>query len=379
MRVAALFAGIGGIERGLHRAGFESEVFCERDPWARGVLRRWQPDVPILPDIRKIKSLPTVDLLSAGYPCQDLSQAGGTAGIKGARSGLVKEVFRLVTKMRPKPEWILLENVPFMLTLRRGEAMKLVTRAIEDLGYRWAYRTIDSRAFGLPHRRRRVFFLASRTQNPGAVLFSEDAGQPSDPTERTLARGFYWTEGNTGLGWAIDAIPTLKGGSTIGIPSPPAIWWPETGFVGTPDIRDAERLQGFRAGITSVHVDGKRITAGSRWRLVGNAVSVPVAWWVGRRLLSPTCDLDVPLKPLNGNWPPAAVTGNRPGGRPMAVEVSEWPVERRDVHLDEFLRYPAAPLSRKATIGFRNRLKNSELHREKGFLGDLGRHARNQI
>ena len=56
-------------------------------------------------------------------------------------------------------------------------------------------------------------------------------------------------------GWAVDAVPTLKGGSTVGIPSPPAIWYPDDDYIGTPDIRDAERLQGFDAGWTAVAVD----------------------------------------------------------------------------------------------------------------------------
>lgn len=378
MKVVALFAGIGGIERGLHRAGFQTEIFCEKDQWAREVLNRWQPEVPILEDIREVRSLPYADLICAGYPCQDLSQAGRSRGIKGARSGLVTEIFRLVASMRKKPEWILLENVPFMLSLRSGEAMRFVADSVEELGYRWAYRIIDTRAFGIPHRRRRVFFLASRNEDPAAVLFSHDAGESVEPKGLKLPRGFYWTEGNTGLGWAVDAIPTLKGGSAVGIPSPPAIWWPKTGFVGTPDIRDAERFQGFRSGTTQVEIDGKQISRGDRWRLVGNAVSVPVAKWVGGRITHPGTKHDVEKAPINGRWPSAATSNDRPGGRRWEMVISEWPVSPHEVHLDDFLRYEPAPLSRKATLGFARRLKRSALDFEPRFLKALEEHAEDQ-
>src|SRR5690606_19679397 len=110
--------------------------------------------------------------------------------------------------------------------------------------------------------------------------------------------GFYWTEGLRGLGWAVNAVPTLKGGSSIGIPSPPAIVLPD-GRVVTPDIRDAERLQGFPADWTKVAETVARRSA--RWRLVGNAVSVPAADWIGKRLLKPAAVKDFEIAPMRGH------------------------------------------------------------------------------
>ncbi|MGH9194892.1 MAG: DNA (cytosine-5-)-methyltransferase, partial [Acidimicrobiia bacterium] len=218
----------------------------------------------------------------------------------------------------------------------------------------------------------------SRREDPGAVLFAKDAGDPFEPTTPDLPRGFYWTEGNSGLGWAVDAVPTLKGGSAIGIPSPPAIWWPETGFIGMPAIEDAERLQGFRAGTTSVDVEEKSISRGDRWRLVGNSVSVPVAKWVGDKLVSRGTHPEVTKSPLNGKWPSAAVSGDRPGGRRWSVNVSEWPTRPHEVHLDDFLLYEPTSLSARATLGFMRRLKGSGLNYEKRFLAALERHAKTQ-
>jgi DNA (cytosine-5)-methyltransferase 1 len=97
MKIAALFAGIGGLEVGLHRAGHQTLLFAENWPIAAAVLAQRFPHVPNEGDVRELRSLPRkVDLLTAGFPCQDLSQAGKTAGIGGTRSSLVSQVFRLL-------------------------------------------------------------------------------------------------------------------------------------------------------------------------------------------------------------------------------------------------------------------------------------------
>jgi DNA (cytosine-5)-methyltransferase 1 len=249
MKVAALFAGIGGLEAGLHRSGHQTVLFAENWSVAAAVLKRRFPEIPNEGDIRELRSLPReVELLTAGFPCQDLSQAGKTAGIKGTRSSLVADVFRLLDR-RPIP-WVVLENVPFMLHLDNGRAMKRLVAAFEERGYLWSYRVVNSLAF-LPQRRERVFFVASRTADPADVLFVDDA-EPRIPktTLKSHAHGFYWTEGIRGLGWAPDAVPTIKNGSSVGIPAPPAMLMP-SGEVVKPDLRDAERLQGFEAEWTS--------------------------------------------------------------------------------------------------------------------------------
>ena len=277
MNVGALFAGIGGLELGLSRAGHHAVMTCEVWEPAVNVLADRFDGVPNKPDVRKLKSLPRqVDLLTAGFPCQDLSQAGNTAGIAGKKSGLIDHVFRLLD--RRKIPVVVLENVSFMLQLDKGAAMGRLTAAFEERGYRWAYRTINTLSF-LPQRRERVFFIASCCDLvPQNVLFEDEVTPPNNISKLTTrAHGFYWTEGTRGLGWADDAIPTLKNGSTIGIPSPPAILMPD-GRLIKPDIRDAERLQGFPENWT------KCAEMQARWPLVGNAVSVPVAEWLGHRI-----------------------------------------------------------------------------------------------
>jgi DNA (cytosine-5)-methyltransferase 1 len=372
LSVAGLFAGIGGLELGLARAGHRTEMLCEIDVGAQAVLRAHMPELPLHADIRTLTSLPKeTNLVVGGFPCQDLSQAGKAIGIEGARSGLVGEIFRLL-RTDPKP-WVLLENVPFMLQLSKGRAMEVIITALEELGYRWAYRVVNSRSFGLPQRRERVILLASLDGDPRDVLFADEASEPKesgDPLGR-IACGFYWTEGTRGLGWAVDSVPTLKGGSTLGIPSPPAIVMP-SGEIVTPDIRDAERLQGFEIDWTAP--SSEVVKHGHRWKLVGNAVTVDVAAWVGRRLREPSktgrCIQGGPILP-GVSWPKAA--WNVGEGR-FSANISTFPAQIQGLPLHEFLQFKPWPLSHKATAGFLSRAEASSLHFPKGFLRRLRKH-----
>jgi DNA (cytosine-5)-methyltransferase 1 len=359
LKVAGLFAGIGGIEVGLGRAGHETILLCEWDESARRVLDDKFPTIQLEGDVAELETVGDVDLVTAGFPCQDLSQAGRAAGIRGSRSGLVDHVFRLWDQAECEPTWLMLENVSFMLSLDRGEAMTWLTKQLEDRGLRWAYRVVDSQAFGLPQRRQRVILLASRSEDPRPILFNQDHGVVEVADRTGLACGFYWTEGVRGLGWAVDAVPTLKGGSTIGIPSPPAIWRAGSRTLVTPDLRDAERLQGFDADWTAAAEPAKRGKRTDRWKLIGNAVSTPVAEWVGSRLTTSENyeRVDLVLAP-GAKWPKAAWGAE---GARHAVEVSMWPVAYPRPHLHDFLQFEPALLSARATAGFLSRAAKGNL------------------
>jgi DNA (cytosine-5)-methyltransferase 1 len=366
MKLVGLFSGIGGIELGFDRALgqlVETQMLCEWWSPAQQVLSARFPGVDLHPDVRRLRGLPSgCDVVAAGFPCSDLSQAGRTAGITGDQSSLVSHVFealRLAERRSRRLPWLLIENVPNMLALDRGQAIRYLVDELESLGYRWAYRVVDSRFTGVPQRRRRVLLVASKSEDPRPVLFADDAGPRPAQELRDDAYGFYWTEGRGGLGWAEDAVPTLKGGSTIGIPSPPAIWVPdaESGRkIVTPSIEDAEELQGFARGWTAT-VDGRGLKNRPRWKLVGNAVTVGVAAWVASRLAEPGTEMATSKEWRGrGAWPSGA-WGEK--GTVYAV-----------VDHDH-----AAPLSHRGASGFWRRLQQGNLGRTPGFREDVVEHV----
>lgn len=374
-RIVGLFAGIGGLEAGLGAAGHEARLLCEVWEPARAVLSARFPGLEIERDVRELRSLPCdADVITAGFPCTDLSQAGRTAGIKGSQSGLVAHVFRLADQHDPR--WLVLENVRNMLPLDGGRAMHYLVSELEDRRYNWAYRVVDSRFAGVPQRRQRVLLLASRTEDPCSVLLSDDAGEPAAEHFSSDAFGFYWTEGLRGLGWARDAIPTLKGGSTIGIPSPPAVWLPDAPVgrqLVTPSVEDAEALQGFSLGWTSAA--GTQGQKGARWKLVGNAVTVGVAAWLGRRLADPGSYDEAEAEPLGDGdrWPTAAWGRD---GRRWRSRVSMWPEAGPYTHLRDVLdEKRLVPLSYRATAGFFERTQRAKLRFDQEFILAVKRHV----
>ncbi len=361
--MVSLFAGIGGFELGFNSIGTRTVLMCEIDKVAKHVLSTNLPDIPIVDDICTLKNLPQkTDLLCAGFPCQDLSSVGIKKGLEGTRSSLVNEVFRLLNKR--KVEWVIFENVSFMLSLKGGEAIKYIVENLEKLGYKWAYRLIDSISF-IPQHRKRVYVIASLHHNPCDILLSGEStiqyGEINlDNFEKPL--GFYWTEGRTALGLVSDAIPTLKAGSTIGIPSPPAIAFP-SGKVAMPDIRDAERLQGFPPNWT---MPAESVAKPStRWKLIGNAVTVNTIAWIAKKFLYPEKYDTTKDKPLDEKkWPHAAWGVN---GKRFSSNASALPETARNSGLEEFIEFPMKDLSLRASKGFYSRLQEGNLKRPKYF------------
>lgn len=377
MRLVGLFSGIGGLELPFHEAGHETALLCDNWDASQDVLRDRFPDTKVVGDVADVGAthMPAhVDVVTAGFPCTDLSQAGRTAGIRGEASGLVSHVFRLLDE-NPSVQWLVLENVRNMLVLDRGAAMRYLVDELTSRGFRWAYRLVDSRFTGVPQRRHRVILVASRHHDPRPVLFSDEAGELPAPAYGSRAFGFYWTEGERGLGWAPDAVPPLKGGSTVGIPSPPAIWLPKAApgrRLIYPTIEQAEALQGFPPGWTEAASTSRR--NGPRWKLMGNAVTVGVSRWLERRLTSPgtpVVDLDGPE--VEAKWPDAA-WGDSAGE--WVVDASHWP-ERHDYPGLLSIVDPDAcePMSQRAAAGFLTRAERGSLNFVDGFLDDVRDHS----
>ncbi len=374
MRLTSLFSGIGGFELGFGTSGIETVAACEAWGPAQAVLGARFPGVLVHEDVRTMRALPECEVVTAGFPCTDLSQAGRKAGIDGAQSGLVREVLRLLASAPKSVEWVVLENVRNMVHLARGRAMRVVADGLEALGWRFAYRVVDARAFGLPQRRERVILVASPCHDPRGVLFADEAGPVWAEELRADAYGFYWTEGRGGIGWVQDGVPALKAGSGVGAPSQPAIWLPHEApgrLLVLPGLEDGEALQGFPRGWTEAAGSARR--GATRWRLVGNAVPVPLAAWVGRRLVAPG-------EPVCAEWGwprhgwPAAAWGDGTGRR-IAVAASAWPVREPYRHLSDLLDPTGLrPLSPRATAGFLGRLREGRVRADARFVEDVEAH-----
>ena len=182
MKVLDLFAGIGGFTLGLERAGFETSAFCEIDPYAQKVLKKNWPKVPIYDDVREITAERLasdgirVDVITGGFPCQDISVAGKQAGIEGERSGLWTECARLIRELQPR--YAIFENVPNLLNGERGGWFKRVLWDISALGYDAEWHCIPASELGSHHHRDRIWIIAYPNDN-GSSSTEESRGVTS--------------------------------------------------------------------------------------------------------------------------------------------------------------------------------------------------------
>jgi len=202
----SLFAGIGGFDLGLERAGMKCRWQVEIDKKCQEILERHWPDILRHGDIREAKGLGSVDLICGGFPCQDLSVAGKRAGLGGERSGLFFEYVRIVREVRPA--WIIVENVPGLLSSNQGEDFAIVLETLTECGYGLAWRILDSQYFGVPQRRRRVFIVGylGDWQRAAEVLFE------SQGVCRDFEKGGKEGEGSAGK--SKDSLRADGGGLT---------------------------------------------------------------------------------------------------------------------------------------------------------------------
>ncbi len=207
LKVLDLFAGIGGFSLGLERTGgFETVAFCEIEEFPRKVLAKHWPGVPIYEDVRKLTSdilerdgIP-VDVITGGFPCQDISVAGKQAGIgEGTRSGLWSECKRLLSELRP--DYAIFENVANLLSGPSGQPGGWFSRILTDLaqiGYDAEWHNIPASFVGAWHHRARIWLLAypnkerckRRTKGP---IFRQQS------LSKQLVRGFAQWAGRSNL------------------------------------------------------------------------------------------------------------------------------------------------------------------------------------
>jgi DNA (cytosine-5)-methyltransferase 1 len=163
LKVLDLFSGIGGFSLGLERtSGFETIAFCEIDPFCQKVLAKHWPGVPVFSDIKELDSdtketIPHPDIITAGFPCQPFSQAGRRKGADDERY-LWPEIERLTRILRPR--YVILENVPGLLSINDGREFGIVVGQLSEIGYRVEWQVIPASSIGAAHLRNRVFIVA---------------------------------------------------------------------------------------------------------------------------------------------------------------------------------------------------------------------------
>lgn len=170
LKVLDLFSGIGGFSLGLERAGgFETVAFCEIEAFQRRVLAKHWPGVPIYHDVRELTKgvldrdgIAGINVITGGFPCQDLSVAGKRGGIaEGTRSGLWSEIVRLIGELRP--EYVIVENVANLLSgpsEKRGGWFGRVLGDLAECGYDAEWENIPAAAVALDQARERIWIIA---------------------------------------------------------------------------------------------------------------------------------------------------------------------------------------------------------------------------
>jgi DNA (cytosine-5)-methyltransferase 1 len=201
LTLGSTFTGIGGADLGFEWAGVRVAWQCEADPWKQTILRAHWPDVPLYDDITTLHNPEPVDIMIGGFPCQDLSVAGKRKGFDGERSVLAFEFLRLADTLAPR--WIVLENVPGLLSSNRGRDFARLADEVVGGGYGLAWRILDARYFNVPQRRRRIFLVARRADA------DHDPRSASGLALRALYEGGI---GDTTPGWPPRPTPSTDAG-----------------------------------------------------------------------------------------------------------------------------------------------------------------------
>ena len=313
-------------------------AFSEIEKFPSQVLAHHYPDVPNLGDMTKFKewNIDSIDLLVGGTPCQSFSVAGLRKGLDDPRGNLA--LVYLAIAERFKPQWIVWENVPGVLSSNRGRDFGAFLGALGQLGYGFAYRVLDAQFFGVAQRRRRVFVVGylGDWRRAAAVLFERESlcrdnppsretrqniaqcltrgvGQRYDPeTETLLAQSVGSLCARTGQSISVQdaaqghllAEPIALAENTIGrqplnggngtgyTEGGPMYTLNATGVHGVANAMavrrltptECERLQGFPDRYTDIQPNGKQTPDGPRYKALGNSMAVPVMRWIGKQI-----------------------------------------------------------------------------------------------
>ncbi|WP_460958116.1 DNA cytosine methyltransferase [Spirosoma litoris] len=306
LKVASFFAGIGGFDLGFERAGMETVYQCEIDKFCNNILHHHWPHVKKDTDITTVDyaDVPESDVWCGGFPCQDLSLARARSrdGLNGKRSGLFYRFADLLS--RTLPSIVVLENVPGLLTANGGRDFRVVIQTLAELGYGVGWRVLNSRYFGVPQSRQRVYIVGCH-RNPrrtAEILFEPECGtrhleKGRKPGKETVSPFMESVDLTSRKGIELIQDPPIapKMGFCLAATSGrhTGTDWSRTYIPYRDRVRrltpeECEGLQGFPKDWTMP--DGLFNTKDDidslRYHALGNAVSVPVTEWLGQRILA---------------------------------------------------------------------------------------------
>jgi DNA (cytosine-5)-methyltransferase 1 len=257
---------------------------------------------------------------------------------------------------------IVAENVPNLLRLEDGQNFAWTLTALESAGYvNIAWRTLNARSFGLPHERRRVFIVASEDEATARKLLRDVGRRKVTVLSSPRASGFYWTAGLQGINFSVGYSPTLKVGSSLSIPSPPAVTYGDVVRQISP--REALRLQGFPQAPFA------KLPPKAVFRMMGNAVARPVGQFATASVSQVNYRVSGALEPMYTNsslfeekallkrWPRAGIRTPEATFR-FIDPLDEAPKAN---NLEEVLDLEDdSALSRRAAAGLLKRLDSSQ-------------------
>ena len=347
MRFGSVCSGIDAASVAWRPLGWEAAWFSEIAPFPCAVLDYRYPDVPNLGDMTRIYDNETfkkeeIDILVGGTPCQSFSPAGKRAGLDDPRGVLALEFLRIVRAKRPR--WFLWENVPGVLSSSGGRDFGTFLRNVQKCGYGFAYRVLDAQYYGVPQRRRRVYFVG-HLDGAGEgcavrVLFDGEGGPWNAPPRQAppelplevRPEGLGWESSSGEFSRCLLASPGVRGWvkqETFMIDERELDAVIESGWLDNPNAEEhtrpvpadewvpgdepfmrrllpveCERLQGFPDDYTMVPYRGKpadRCPNGPRYKVLGNSICTPVLRWIGERIAAieglPCTNVVLPLDP----------------------------------------------------------------------------------
>ena len=305
MKFFSCFSGIEAASVAFDPLGFECVGFSEIDPFCCELLKTRFPTVRNYGDIEQYKQWDiepgATRLLCGGSPCQSYSLAGNREGLEDPRGNLALVYFGFLERLRPR--WLLLENVPGILSSNGGRDFGTLLGKLARLGYGFAYAILDAQNFSVPQRRKRVFLVGHSRgdwRRPASVLFNRESVFGSLEAGEIQGEGTSAeTSGSTrkrDVVGALTASPKNHAGSYTGQDAYQNKLIP----VRTPNHsvalgssvrrltpRECERLQGFPDDWTKIAYRGRtadKCADAPRYHALGNSWAVPVVRWIGERI-----------------------------------------------------------------------------------------------